>query len=340
MRKKIMIIVIVIIMILLLSSCEKNSTVVPMIVYDFNDEYILNFKELVSEKSKNILTIETYDSQNSQVVQNEIIEDLGEVPLYIINLVDRLSAYTIIEKAKMTNTPIIFFNREPLHRDLLKMDNAYYVGANAISSAVLQAEIVMDIFGNNPQDLNERDLNDDNKIQAIILKGQVGHQDAELRTEYVVKEIERNGYLLDVLEIRIANFDKRTAYNEMKLLIDEYGDQIEVVIANNDSMAIGALEALIDEDYFYDLNGTGRIDRDIDDWIPIVGIDGLEETLELVDDGFLYGTVTIDIEMMARAIVALANAIINNNDFSSLSFTLVDDRYIWIEYHKYTLSTN
>ena len=219
--------------------------------------------------------------------------------------------------------------------DLLKSDNAYYVGANSISSAILQAQIVMDVFGNNPEELNNRDLNGDNIIQAIVLKGQIGHQDAELRTEYVIKEIDDNGYQLEVLEIRVANFDKVTAKNEMMLLIEEYGDQIEVVISNNDAMAIGALEALNDEGYFYDVNASGRIDRDIDRWVPVVGIDGLEEALELVDDGYLYGTVMIDNEKMARAIVALADALLNHVDLSTIGYEIVNDRYIWIEYQKY-----
>ena len=322
-------------LLMLLTACGSSNKVVPLVIYDFNDVYLFDLKEKLEDSAEDIINIESFDSQNSQIVQNEILEDLGEVPLYIINPVDRLSAYTIIEKAALTNTPIIFFNREPLHEDLLKVDNAYYIGADPISSAVLQAEIVMDVFGNDPNNLNNRDLNDDNIIQAIILKGQVGHQDAELRTEYVISEIEANGYQLEVLEIRVANFDKNTAKNEMKLLIEEYGEEIEVVISNNDAMAIGALEALYDEDYFFDVNGTGRIDREIDRWVPVVGIDGLEESLELVDDGYLYGTVLLDRKMMSDAIIALADALVNNKDLSSIGFTIVDDKYIWIGYQKY-----
>lgn len=323
-------------LVLLLTSCNMNTVSVPLIIYDYQDPYIYAFKEEIEYSSQNIFEIQSYDSQNSQVVQNEIIEDLIDVPLYIVNPVDHLSAYTIIEKANTTNTPIIFINREPLINDLLKSENAYYIGADPIQSAVLQAEIVMDVFGNNPLELNNRDLNDDNIIQAIILKGQTGNQEAELRTEYVIKEIEDNGFQVEILEIRVANFDKMTAKNEMKQLIEEYGEQIEVVISNNDAMAIGALEALNDDGYFYDVNGTGRIDRDIDKWLPVIGIDGLEETLELVDDGYIYGTVSVDTEQMARAVIALAQALLNDGDLSDIGFEIVDGRYIWIEYQKYT----
>lgn len=327
---------VILFLILLLTACGRNTVSVPLIIYDFQDEYIYDFKEKIENSSKNIFEIESYDSQNSQVLQNDIIEDLVEVPLYIVNPVDRLSAYTIIEKANETDTPIIFINREPLLDDLLKSENAYYIGADPIESARMQAEIVMDVFGNDPESLNDRDLNNDNIIQAIILKGQTGQQDAELRTEYVVRELEENGYLIEILEIRVANFDKATAKNEMMSLIEEFGEQIEVVISNNDAMAIGALEALNDENYFYDVNGTGRIDRDIDKWLPVIGIDGLEETLELVDDGYIYGTVSIDTQKMARAVVALANALLNNENLDDIGFELVDGRYIWIEYQKYT----
>lgn len=328
-------ILIAILMIILLSSCGQKSTEVPLIIYDMKDNYMEDFVSRIVDNSRGLFSIQTYDSQNSQVIQNEFIEKLIEdAPLLIINPVDRLGAYIIIEKAAKTNTPIIFINREPLSSDLLLGKNVYYIGANPIESAILQAEIVMDLFGGNPVDLNEMDRNNDNVIQAVILKGQIGHQDAELRTEYVIKEIEQNGYSLEVLEIKVANFDMETAETAMLILLEEYGDSIEVVIANNDAMAIGAINTLINQEYFIDTNQNGSIERDTETWLPVIGIDGLDASIELIDSGYLYGTVINDSESMAKAIIALANAILNGDDINSIDYEIVDGIYIWIEYKK------
>lgn len=324
-------------LILVLSGCSSMSDSVPLIIYDMKDDYMEDFERRIVENAEGIIDIKTYDSRGSQVIQNELIEELiMKYPLLIVNPVDRLSAYTIIEKANETKTPLIFINREPLNTDLENSEDVYYIGADPVGSAVLQAEIVMDLFGGNAQALNSKDLNGDNVIQAIILKGQIGHQDAELRTEYVISEIEDNGYNLEVLEIRVANFSMETAEIEMSLLLEEYGDAVEVVIANNDAMAIGAINTLVEEGYFIDTNNNDIIERDMEAWIPVIGIDGLEASIDLIDRGFLYGTVINDSESMAEAIVALANAIVNDLNISDLEYEIIDGKYIWIEYQKYT----
>jgi len=321
----------------ILSSCKKETPVVPLIIYDMKDDYMEDFERRIVDNAEGLFETVTYDSQNSQVIQNEYIERLIESSaLLIVNPVDRLGAYTIIEKARSTNTPIIFINREPLSSDLALGDQVYYIGANPIESAILQAEIVMDLFGGNPDSLNSMDKNGDNIIQAVILKGQIGHQDAELRTEYVIKEIERNGYTLEVLEIMVANFDMTTAETVMALLLEEYGQSIEVVISNNDAMAIGAIHTLVEQEYFVDTNENGVIERTSETWIPVIGIDGLDASIDLIDSGYLYGTVINDSESMAKAIVALSQAILNGDDIHSIDYEIINDTYIWIAYQKYT----
>jgi methyl-galactoside transport system substrate-binding protein len=332
--KKIMVIT----LLLLLSGCKVTDNSVPLIIYDRNDTYMTDFESRILTKANGTVDYSVFDSQNSQVIQNEIIEQqlAKNAKLLIINPVDRLGAYTIIEKAKQTNTAIIFINREPLAEDLQNGENVYYIGADPRASARLQAEIVMDLFGGNPSDLNEMDLNDDNIIQAIILKGQIGHQDAELRTEYVISEIEMNGYQLEVLEIRVANFDLETAETEMGLLLEEYGSSIEVVISNNDAMAIGAINTLVEEGYFVDTNSNGVIERETELWIPVIGIDGLPQSIDLIDRGYLYGTVINDSDSMAEVLVQLTKAILSGQDVNDIGYELTDGIYFWVDYQKYT----
>ncbi|MBU0996831.1 MAG: galactose ABC transporter substrate-binding protein [Firmicutes bacterium] len=327
----------ILIMFLLLFGCQTRVPVIPLLIYDMNDDYMRDFESRIQEANLMNFRIETYDCQNSQIIQNEYLEEVlkKDNPLIIINPVDRLSAHAMIEKAKQTGAKIIFINREPLPEDMDLYDSVYYVGADAKQSAELQAEIIMDLFGGNPYSLNEFDLNSDGVIQAVILKGEQGHQDAEARTKYVIDELENEHYQVEVLDIAIANFDMDLAEIAMNQLIEEYGDQFEVVIANNDAMAIGAIKTLTEHQYFDDMDMNGVIDRDTEPWIPVVGIDGLDIAIESMNNGYLYGTVLNDSQSMAEAIVELANILLNNLSLDDFSYVITDSKYIWIDYQKF-----
>lgn len=62
---------------------------------------------------------------------------------------------------------------------------------------------------------------------------------------------------------------------EQWLINPEFGNDIEVIIANNDSMALGALQA------------TQKLNRRL----PIYGIDGSKEALEKINTGELTGSI-------------------------------------------------
>ncbi|MCF7924940.1 MAG: galactose ABC transporter substrate-binding protein [Candidatus Izimaplasma sp.] len=328
----------IIINLLLLVGCSKNVETIPLVIYDYEDLYMQDFRTLIVDNISGDYQFASYDSKNSQVIQNEIIESVlnNTYPLLVVNPVDRLGVYPIIEKAKSVNTPIIFINREPLKEDLDLWEHVYYVGAKAEQSASIQAEIVTELFGGNPSNLNQYDLNQDNKIQAIILKGEPGHQDAEIRTEAVVEYIEDLGFTLDVLTIQEAYFSQTIAEEEMQNVIDDFGTQFEVIISNNDAMAIGAINTLKENDYFVDTNENGIINRETEPWIPVIGIDGLPPAINLIEQGYLYGTVINDSAAMAQAINELTYSIINNLPLTDLTYPLIDETYIWIDYKKYT----
>ena len=85
----------------------------------------------------------------------------------------------VITKETASIIPIIFFNREPVEEDLMRWDKLYYVGGKAKQSGELQGELAADFIKVNPQ----ADRNNDGKIQYVILEGEMGHQDAIIRTE-------------------------------------------------------------------------------------------------------------------------------------------------------------
>jgi methyl-galactoside transport system substrate-binding protein len=330
--------VLVVVAVLLLG-CANGNQRVALFHYKGEDPYINVFVQQIEEKAAGMFELDTFDARNSQILQNEQIAGVLEDPpsLLIVNPVDRLGAYTIIRRLKEMDIPVIFFNREPLRRDLFLWEHTYYIGARAAQSARLQAQLVMELFGGEPERLNRHDTNGDGWIQTVILKGEQGHQDAEIRTTEVLRSFEEAGFLLDVMVIEVANWDRNEAYGKMEDLLREYGAEMELLISNNDAMALGAIVQMQQRGYFADSNGDGRIDKDDEEWIPVVGIDGIDDAVAQIEDGYLYGTVKNDSLSMAVAIVELAGAILNGNPLSTLSFPLEEDKYVWIDYQPFVL---
>ena len=211
-------------------------------------------------------------------------------------------------------------------------EKAYYVGADAVQSAQLQASLIMEMFGNNPQALNQFDTNNDNVIQAVILKGQQGHQDAEQRTKYVVEALIEKGYKVEVLEIAIANFDEQEGYQQMIRLNEAFGDRIEVVISNNDAMAIGAIRALVEVKKIQDVNNDGVIDTNNEPWVGVVGIDGLDRALGFLESNHLYGTIKNDSQEMVEIMLELTEWIVHEKDLNEFPYTIENGQYAWVDY--------
>lgn len=323
---------------LTLSACQEESSSVPLILYNEDDPYIDQFKEHIMTYSEGRVSIVPYDSQNSQVLQNEWIDELllSNPKVLIVNPVDRLGAYTIIDQAKAQGIPVVFINREPLPEDMERYDQVYYLGAPAETGALIQAEMVVELFGN-PTDLSELDRNNDNRIQLMIFKGEQGHQDAEIRTEVIVEELERLGYDLDILSIEICDWQKQLAETRMSDFLSNYEElpNIEIVVSNNDYMAIGAIDSLVEHGYFVDDNEDTVLNQQDASWIPVLGIDAIDEAKIYMEDGFLYGTVLNDSETMSIYLVDLIVALLDNQDLTTLDFTIDEGNYIWVDYKKY-----
>jgi len=325
------------ILLILLGACSNQQVVLPLFIYDMQDAYMADFEENIRLASPANLPILTLDANGSQIIQNEQIDlQMKDHEILIINPVDRLSVFSIIEKAKVYKNKIIFFNRQPLESDMQLYDQVYYVGADAVQSAVLQASLIMDLFGN-PNKLNAYDLNQDNSIQVVILKGEQGHQDAEARTEYVIASLTDANYHIEVLDIGIANWDYDSAKQQMDDWMKQYPDQIELVISNNDVMALGALDTLKEVKRIDDVNLDGLLDRNTEPWLPVVGIDGLDAAIESMKQGYLYGTIRNDSIAMANAIIELAMALQNETSLDSLTTPLTQGQYIWVNYQKLSL---
>ena len=316
--------------VLVLSGCSGKSDQtektlrVGVITYTQDDPFINGLTDELREQLKAMenkerrIIVSTKSGNDDQQEQNEKVEEMIDAgcDVLCINLVDRTAPSRIIRMARNEDIPVIFFNREPVREDLVQWEKLYYVGCDAEQSGIMQGEIAAEYINSH----SEVDKNKDGKIQYVLLEGEAGHQDAISRTEYSVKTLMKNDVMLEKLSYQLADWNRGQAENRMNRLISQYGKEIELVISNNDEMALGAVEA-------YRTVGYAR-----EDWPVIFGIDGLEEALEAVKAGEMQGSILNDRVDQAKEMAKMAVELFEGEDFEQES--LKEGRYYFSEYQK------
>lgn len=306
---------------------EKNSIKVGISIYDQYDTFISSIVEELNEavKEKEMeegvsITFDIVSAGTSQIVQNDQVENFVNqgCDVICINLVDRTDASVVIDIAKNADIPVVFFNRELVEEDLEQWDKLYYVGAVTLESGIMQGELIVDLCR---EDFSALDKNGDNKLQYVILEGEAGHQDALIRTEYVVNKVIEEGIAVEKLGDEIANWSRAQAETKMMQWLNQFEESIEVVFSNNDDMALGAIDAL------------REIERK--DWPVIVGIDGTGVALEAVKKKEMAGTVLNDARGQAKGILELAYALGFHKPLSE-EVELIEGRYIRLPHMKVT----
>ncbi len=271
--------------------------------------------EAEADKADNVRLLMN-DSQNDQSKQNDQVDVMlaKGVDALAINLVDPAAAPVIIQKAKMDDVPIVFYNKEPTPEALVSYEHAYYVGTDSKESGIIQGELIAEHWVKNP----DWDLNKDGVIQFVLLKGEPGHPDAEARTSYVISTLNDKGYKTQELHMDTAMWDTAMAKDKVDAWISgPNADKIEVVIANNDAMAMGAIESLKAAD-----KST----------VPVFGVDALTEALALIKGGEMQGTVLNDANNQAKAAFELANNLAKGKAAGEGTNWTIDNKVVRVPY--------
>ena len=317
----------------LLSGCGsgKEETVksikIGVTLYDQYDTFLMEmmqaFKEYMLKKESETdvtISVEILDASGSQTTQNEQVRMLVEkgCDVICVNLVDRTEPTTITDMAEKNNIPIIFFNRELVAEDLERWSKLYYVGADAFDSGRLEGALAADAFLTD----DGMDRNQDEICQYVVLEGEAGHQDAIVRTECSVNMLLESGVQVEKLGYAIANWNRGQAQTKMASMLAQYAGKMELILANNDDMALGAIDAL-------KASGIPK-----EEWPVVVGIDGTDPGLEAVEKGEMIGTVYNDKDGQANGMLDLAFALATGEGLEDIE--LESNRYIRLPYQKVT----
>lgn len=336
----------------LFAGCGKSSSgggEISVFYYTFSDTYISSVRsamdKLLKERGVKFNDYDANSNQSTQTDQIDVALSKGSKML-VVNVVDTGSndaAQTIVDKAKASNVPVIFFNRSVDESVVKSYDKCVFVGTDYEMAGQMQGEMVGKYLLEN---YDKTDLNGDGKISYVMFKGEEGNMEAIARTQYGVEDCNEiltkagkpelefydpqntDKYLVD----QDGNWSSAAATNYMSVMLAKHSEannnMVELVIANNDEMALGAVSALQSAGY----NKQGGTT------IPVFGVDATDAARSAIAAGSMAGTIKQDGEGMAKAMDTLvANLTEEKDRFEGIDpANVVGDWRINIPYSAYT----
>ena len=291
---------------------------VAVFYYTFSDTYISTVRTAMDTLLKNAgYSYQDYDANGNQTTQTEQVQTAitKGASVLIVNVVDTGSndaAQNIVNLAKSANIPVIFFNRSVDESVVSSYDKCVFVGTDYEMAGHMQGEMIGNYLVEN---YDKVDLNGDGKISYVMFKGQEGNLEAIARTQYAVEDANKiltaagkpelefydasntSKYLVD----QDGLWSSAAATNYMSTILAQFSESnnnmVELVIANNDEMALGAISALQAAGY----NNTGST------IIPIFGVDATPAAQSAIKNGSMVGTIKQDGDGMANTITTITN---------------------------------
>lgn len=320
---------------------------VAVFYYTYGDTYISSVRAALDAALTGAgISYQDYDSNNSQTTQTEQVTTAiaQGANVLVVNLVDTGSddaAKNILELAN--GIPVIFFNRSVNEEVVTSVDNSVFVGTDYEMAGHMQGEMIGNYLVDN---YDAVDLNGDGVISYVMFKGQEGNAEADARTQFGQEDADAiltgagkaalsfydsansNKYLVD----QTGAWSAAAATDYMQTILSQYseanGNMVELVIANNDEMAIGSIAALQNAGY----NQDGAT------VIPVFGVDATDAAKDAIAAGSMIGTIKQDAEGMANTIADIAGNFLSGADtFNGVdSANIVGTWRVNIPYGTYT----
>ena len=338
--KKVFALLLALVLVFSLAACGKkedekpaeNTAKVAVFWYNFGDAFLSTVRDELDKnlKAANI-EFQNFDATNNQATQLEQVQTAvtNGFNILVVNLVTSGSAdaaQQIIDAAG--DLPVLFFNRaiegDGEEGKLLNNNSKIgFIGTDAPEAGHMQGKMIGEYLIANYDTV---DINGDGKISYAMFMGDASNVEAIYRTKYGVEDanavLTANGKP-ELEYFNPNNSDKyqldpngawsAAAGNEfMTTNLAEYseanGNMIELVIANNDDMALGAMAAL--QSAGYNNGGDSR-------HIPVFGVDATQPARDAIAAGGMTGTVLQSAPAMAEAIAKTVSALIGGDSIES-----------------------
>ena len=293
----------------------EDAPKIGVAIYQFADNFMTLYRTelaryLTEDCGVPAENITIMDGKNDQAEQTNQIDGFiaDNVDVMILNLVQSSSAASVIQKADAAGIPVVFINREPTADDMALSENICYVGADARQSGTFQGQIIAETE-------NKGDWNGNGVVDYVMIMGDPENVDAQYRTEFSIKALEDAGLTVNKLFEQRGDWDQTKGQELAATALSQYGNDVDVIFCNNDAMALGAYQAIVD---------AGRV---VGQDIYLVGVDALDECQAMVADGTMTGTVLNDHIGQSHTAVDVALKAAKGEKM---------EKYYWVDYVKVT----
>jgi inositol transport system substrate-binding protein len=252
-------------------SQASGSKTVGVSMAAFDDNFLTVLRNGMTEYAgtKEGLELSVEDAANDVGKQLNQIENFvaAGVDAIIVNAVDTSATQAMTDAAAAAGIPLVYVNRQPINIDSLP-DNQAFVASNEVDSGTLQTQEVC------------RLLKEQGKTEAniLVMQGELSNQAAVQRTADIHDVIATpDCAFMKVVEEQTGNWQRQQGADLMTNWITA-GIEFDALIANNDEMAIGAIQSLKS-------SGVSMDD------VIVAGIDATQDALAAMDAGDLDVTV-------------------------------------------------
>jgi len=228
--------------------------------------FLVVMRNSVEKYSKTLpnVSVQFEDAQNDVAKQLNQLQNFiaQKVDAIIINPVDTDSTPKMTQLATAAGIPLVYVNVQPGDKTL--PPKVSFVGSNESDSGTLEMKEVCRLMNG--------------KGNIVVMMGNLAHQAARQRTQDVKDVVAKppcNG--IKIVDTRSANWSRTAATDLMNNWLSA-GLQFDAVVANNDEMAIGAIQAL-------------KAARKFDKKTIVAGIDATQDGLAAMKAGELKVTV-------------------------------------------------
>lgn len=296
------------------------------------DDYLTllreNFED-IQKKNEGKVVFSFYDAQFNQSTQNAQLDKVLRegTDLILLDMIDVYQVHELINKIAQFQIPVIVFNREPFTLDPIKSyKKSLYVGTDSKQAGIVQGKIIVDAWNKHKDSI---DKNKDNVLQYILLIGEKNNKTAVDRSKYSILTIQQAGIKTDELASVALHWETGLARETFGALFLRFDDKIEAIIANNDSMAIGAIQVL--QKYGFNSGNKSKL-------IPVVGVDGTPPANELISKGFMLGTALLDPGAYAEAVYTIGlNLVYDRNPLEGTPYNLDETgAAVYLPFKEYT----
>lgn len=253
---------------------------------NMNDTFQTYIVDAAKEKAKEYgWKVDVQDAREDVVTQQDQVNTMIEqgYDAIIVVPVDTAAMDPITEAVTNAGIPLIYVNRNPYGTDN-PPEGVYYVGSQEVVAGELQAEFLIDQMGE--------------EGGVAILMGILSNEGALKRTEGV-ESVLKNYPNVKLLAKETGEWqaDKGMAITENWLTT--YGDNLNAILANNDEMALGAVQAL---------EAAGRTD------VIVTGVDAIPNAKNMVAEGKMSATVLQDGVGQGAGAIEVINGIFSESN--------------------------